>query len=154
MLSINDSSDKSTNKVVKDIDKKSNLHSDMIEGHSNLKRRYSVKSKNKEVMKLHSDIINKDFDENVQKLASLKKFRIAYQYYVTKIIARHNSFLKSLNIAFKMFNGIFIRIFFDNDRRMSLIFYKFFWIKVLISPYYLIHQIVSIVGSGTYFLCP
>ena len=43
MLSINDSSDKSTNKVVKDIDKKSNLHSDMIEGHSNLKGRNSAK---------------------------------------------------------------------------------------------------------------
>ena len=69
MLSINDTSAKSTNKVVKDIDKKSNLHSNMIEGHSNLKRRYSAKSKNKEVTKLHSDIINKDFDENVQKVS-------------------------------------------------------------------------------------
>ena len=36
VLSINDTSDKSTNKVLKDIDKKSNLHSNMIEDHSNL----------------------------------------------------------------------------------------------------------------------
>ena len=38
-----DTSAKSNNKDVKDSDKKSNLHSDMIEGHSNLKGRNSAK---------------------------------------------------------------------------------------------------------------
>ena len=37
VLSINDTSDKSENKDVEDIDKKLNLLSDMIEGNSNLK---------------------------------------------------------------------------------------------------------------------
>ena len=36
VLSINDTSDKSENKDVEDIDKKSNFHSNMIEGNSNL----------------------------------------------------------------------------------------------------------------------
>ena len=39
VLSINDTSDKSENKDVEDIDKKLNLLSDMIEGNSNLKGR-------------------------------------------------------------------------------------------------------------------
>ena len=42
VLSIND---KSKNKDVKDIDKKFNFHSDMIEGNSNIKGRNSTKSK-------------------------------------------------------------------------------------------------------------
>ena len=37
VLSINDTSDKSENKDLEDIDKKLNLLSDMIEGNSNLK---------------------------------------------------------------------------------------------------------------------
>ena len=53
VLSIND---KSKNKDVKDIDKKFNFHSDMIEGNSNIKGRNSTKSKIKNIaMKLHSD---------------------------------------------------------------------------------------------------
>ena len=56
---------------MKDIDKKFNFHSDMIEGNSNIKGRNSTKSKIKKwniVMKLHSDIINKEFDEKVQEV--------------------------------------------------------------------------------------
>ena len=58
LLSINDTYDKSKNKDVKDIDKKFNFHSDMIEGNSNLKGRIFTKSKIKKwniAMKLYLD---------------------------------------------------------------------------------------------------
>ena len=58
VLSINDTYDKSKNKDLEDIDKKSNFHSDMIEGNSNLKGRISTKLKIKKwniAMKLYLD---------------------------------------------------------------------------------------------------
>jgi len=67
---------------VEDIAKKSDLHCDMIEGYSNLKgKNEKIKflppnqkiKKWKMVMKLYSDIINKDFDEKVKEVDTLEE---------------------------------------------------------------------------------
>ena len=70
---------------MEDIAKKSDLHSDMIEDHSNLNEKNLPNEKIKFltpnqkikkwkiVMKLYSDIINKNFDEKVKEVDTLEE---------------------------------------------------------------------------------